>query len=141
LIIYQGWGDEAVSPLATIQYYKSVVATVTGIGKVDSDAYKSETQKFDGAVNRTGEFARLFMVPGMDHCSGGTGPNVFDSMRIIADWVENRNAPDKIIATHSTNGTVDRSRPLCPYPMTARYSGQGNIDEATNFPCKLPNGN
>jgi feruloyl esterase len=138
LILYQGWGDEAISPLNTIRYYKSVVAKATGD---KSAATAKEDGKFDEAVAKAGDFARLFMVPGMDHCFGGPGPNVFDSLSALASWVENKQAPAEIIATHSTKGTADRTRPLCPYPQTAQYSGSGSIDDAANFSCKMPKAN
>jgi feruloyl esterase len=137
LIMYQGWGDEAVAPMATLHYYKEVVATSNG-GKADSKDYETETEIFDKAAAKTGDFYRLFMAPGMDHCFGGPGPNVFDHQAAMVNWVENKQPPEKIIATHSTKGTVDRTRPLCAYPMTAQYSGSGSIDDAANFVCKMP---
>jgi feruloyl esterase len=83
-------------------------------------------------------FVRFFTVPGMRHCSGGPGPNSFDSLGALEQWVEHGEAPDRIIATHRTNGVVDRTRPLCPYPQVARYLGTGSIDDAVNFVCKMP---
>src|SRR6202166_1774006 len=53
-------------------------------------------------------------------------------------WVEKGEAPARVIAAHSTEGKVDRTRPLCPYPQVARYNGAGSIDEASNFTCRLP---
>jgi tannase/feruloyl esterase len=137
LILYHGWTDPGVSPLNTINYYKSVVASVTGR---KSDAFEHETEPFSLSVNQTGEFIRLFMVPGMDHCGGGPGPNNFDALGSLADWAEHKHAPDRIIASHMTNDAVDRTRPLCPYPMTAQYTGEGSTDDAANFVCKLPSG-
>ena len=78
---------------------------------------------------------RLFMVPGMQHCRGGEGPNVFDMMPAISQWAEGGKAPAEVIAEHETKGTVDRTRPLCPYPQIAKYKGAGSIDEAANFVC------
>ena len=75
------------------------------------------------------------MAPGMGHCGGGPGPNQFDALTALEQWVEKGVAPDKLLATHSTNGKVDRTRPLCPYPQVARYKGTGSIDEAANFTC------
>jgi feruloyl esterase len=74
----------------------------------------------------------------MLHCSGGDGPNTFDTVTALEQWVENGKAPDRIIASHSTDGKVDRTRPLCPYPQVARYSGNGSIDDAANFVCRAP---
>ena len=81
------------------------------------------------------------MVPGMNHCGGGPGPNVFDGFSSLVKWVENKQAPDSMVATHMTNNMPDRTRPLCPFPQTAQYSGQGSIDDAANFVCKVPSGN
>ena len=80
---------------------------------------------------------RLFMAPGMGHCGGGPGPNSFDSLTAIEGWVENDRAPDEIIAVHRSDGVVDRSRPLCPYPEIAVYDGDGSSDEAENFSCQV----
>ena len=81
---------------------------------------------------------RLFMVPGMGHCGGGEGPNTFDMMVPLEQWVEKGQAPARVDASHSTSGTIDRTRPLCPYPQVAHYSGTGSIDAAENFVCRLP---
>jgi feruloyl esterase len=78
------------------------------------------------------------MVPGMGHCGGGNGPNTFDSLRALEEWVEHGHAPQAIIASHLTNGVVDRTRPLCPYPQTAVYKGSGSSDDAANFTCRSP---
>ncbi len=87
---------------------------------------------------RSADAYRLFVVPGMGHCRGGEGPNAFDVVAALEQWVEQKKAPDQIVAAHSTNGTVDRTRPLCPYPQVAKYSGSGSLDDAANFSCKLP---
>jgi feruloyl esterase len=71
----------------------------------------------------------------MGHCGGGEGPNVFDALTPLEQWREQGNAPASILATHSTNGQVDRTRPLCPYPQVAKYKGSGSIDKAENFVC------
>ena len=78
---------------------------------------------------------RLFMAPGMGHCGGGEGPNTFDMLAALERWVEQREAPDRIPASHATNGRVDRTRPLCPFPRVAVYKGSGSTDEAANFVC------
>jgi feruloyl esterase len=72
------------------------------------------------------------------HCSGGEGPDTFDALAALEQWVERGRAPDQIIASHATKGVVDRTRPLCPYPQVASYKGTGSIDEAANFTCKAP---
>ena len=71
----------------------------------------------------------------MNHCGGGPGPNTFDMLTALENWVEQDVAPDRIIASHATNGVVDRTRPLCAYPQYARYIGSGSIDDASNFDC------
>jgi feruloyl esterase len=78
------------------------------------------------------------MAPGMAHCGGGEGPNDFDKVAPLEQWVEKGKAPDLIIASHSTDGRVDRTRPLCPYPQVARFAGSGSSDDAANFVCKAP---
>jgi feruloyl esterase len=74
----------------------------------------------------------------MGHCSGGEGPNTFDKVAVLDDWVEQAKRPDVIIASHSAGGKVDRTRPLCPYPQLAKYKGSGSIDDAANFVCAAP---
>ena len=119
LLMYHGWSDQRVPPLLTINYYNKVVDTL-------------------GGEATTRDSLRLFMVPGMAHCGGGEGPNTFDTLTALDRWVEKGQAPTQIIASHSTNGVVDRTRPLCPYPQVAKYKGSGSIDEASNFACKAP---
>jgi feruloyl esterase len=74
----------------------------------------------------------------MGHCGGGEGPNVFDKVGPLEKWVENSKTPERLEASHSTNGKMDRTRPLCPYPQVAKYKGTGSIDEAPNFECRIP---
>ena len=87
---------------------------------------------------RSDDWVRLFMAPGMAHCAGGEGPETFDSLSVLEQWVEQGKAPDRIVAAHSTQGQVDRTRPLCAYPQVARYNGSGSIDDAANFTCGVP---
>jgi feruloyl esterase len=117
LLLYHGWSDPNVAALSTIKYYETVVDTMGGAAK-------------------TANNIRLFMEPGMGHCGGGEGPNVFDKVGALEQWVEDQKAPERIIASHMTNGKVDRTRPLCPYPQVAQYKGSGSIDDAANFVCK-----
>lgn len=119
LLMYHGWSDQTVLPHGSVDYYTRVMETM-------------------GGAQRTSDWIRLFMVPGMLHCGGGDGPNTFDAITALEQWVEQGKAPDKMIASHLTNGKVDRTRPLCPYPQVARYSGTGSIDDAVNFVCKEP---
>jgi len=71
----------------------------------------------------------------MNHCAGGRGTDTFDKMKVIEQWVEQGKKPAQIIATHSTRGQVDKTRPLCPYPQFAKYKGTGDTNDAANFVC------
>jgi feruloyl esterase len=74
----------------------------------------------------------------MAHCGGGPGPNTFDMQAALELWVERGTPPERIIATRSLNGIVDRTRPLCPYPQVASYTGSGDTNDAAGFVCKTP---
>jgi len=86
----------------------------------------------------TSNFFRLFMVPGMFHCGGGVGVSSFDAVTPLITWVEKGVAPDQIIGARVVDGKTVRTRPLCPYPQTAKYKGMGSIDDARNFVCRQP---
>ncbi len=135
LIIYHGWNDAAISALNSINYYDSVGGKM-GLAERDS-------------------FLRLFMVPGMQHCGGGPGPDVFgqggfspvnDAQHNIylalEQWVENSTAPSSVIASKLASGgspgAVQETRPLCAYPLEARYKGTGDTNVAANFVCAAP---
>ena len=118
LLHYHGWSDPQISPINSVDYYERVVAT---LGKhVVDDSY------------------RLFMVPGMAHCGGGEGPNEFDTTAALEQWRERGGAPNLIVAAHTRDGRIDRTRPLCPYPQLATYRGTGSVDDAKNFTCRMP---
>jgi feruloyl esterase len=117
LLMYHGWADPLVAPGTSINYYSSVVKAL-------------------GGPSKTAASVRLFMVPGMGHCGGGDGPNTFDAVTALEHWVEQGQAPDQMVASHSTNGVVDRTRPLCPYPQVAVHKGTGSTDDAANFVCR-----
>ena len=119
LLQYHGWNDQLIAAENSINYYESV-------------------EKLLGSAAEVQSFYRLFMAPGMTHCGGGTGPNSFDMQPLLEQWVERGIAPDRVIATRSINGVVDRSRPLCVYPKTAVYTGTGDTNDAANFVCKGP---
>ena len=116
LIQDHGWSDPQISPGNSVQYYNRVAEANGGVAKVQASY-------------------RLFMAPGMGHCGGGEGPNTFDMVAALEQWVEQGKAPAQIIASHSTQRQVDRTRPLCPYPQVARYKGSGSTDDAANFTC------
>jgi feruloyl esterase len=117
LLMYHGWSDQLAPPRASVNYYTSVVSAMGGSAK-------------------TSDWVRLFMAPGMGHCGGGEGPNTFDMISALEDWVERGRAPDQIVASTVKDGKVVRSRPLCPYPQVAIYTGRGSTDEAVSFVCR-----
>ena len=118
LLMYHGWADMAVAPQNSVNYYTSVVNAL-------------------GGADKTEDSVRLFMAPGMAHCAGGEGPSNFDKLGPLEQWVEQKRAPDRIEAFRLMAGKIDRTRPLCPYPKVAVYSGAGSTDEARNFACAL----
>jgi feruloyl esterase len=129
LLQYHGWNDQLISAQSSIDYYESVLSFF-GQGQQDRAGTLKDVQTF----------YRLFMAPGMAHCSGGTGPNTFDAQGALEQWVERGVAPDRIIATREINGVADRLRPLCPYPQVAVYKGTGDTNDAASFDCRAPAG-
>jgi feruloyl esterase len=124
LIMYHGWSDPFITPYSTLNYYEKVISTV------------SPAASRQGALGYTRSFARLFMVPGMWHCAGGPGPNTFDMLTALENWVEKDQAPDSVIGTNASSGLT---RPLCAYPAVATYHGlPAPPDEASSFSCVLP---
>jgi feruloyl esterase len=115
LLMYHGWNDQLITADNSINYYKSVEAKLGG---------KQES------------WYRLFMVPGMQHCAGGPGPNQFNLMGVMERWKEAGEAPLQISAYHVANNRVDMTRPLCPYPQVAVYKGNGSTNDAANFACR-----
>jgi len=118
LLMFHGWSDQLIPPLNSVNYYQSVVKTV--------------------GVAKTTNSIRLFMFPGMTHCGGGEGPNIFDAISTLSQWVEKGETPTNMIASHFTNNVADRTRPVCQYPQVAKYKGTGSIDDAGNFACQAP---
>ncbi len=119
LLQYHGWNDQLIAAENSINYYESV-------------------EKLFGSAAEVQSFYRLFMAPGMAHCSGGTGPNTFDMQAVLEQWVERGVAPDRVVATRAINGVVDRARPLCVYPKVAKYKGNGDTNDAASFVCSDP---
>ena len=115
LLMYHGWSDPQVTPYNTIDFFHKVLATQGGAG--------------------VGTSVQLYMVPGMNHCQGGPGTDSFDKMKAIEDWMRTGTAPGRIEAAHLTNGTVDRTRPLCPWGQVAKWTGSGSTDDAASFAC------
>jgi feruloyl esterase len=141
LLYYHGAHDPLIPAQNGIDYYESVVAA-QGHGSVES------------GLERTQGFFRVFLIPGLYHCAGGPGATAFgtylpapgsqqdadhDMVRAIERWVEQGVAPDRIVATKYVDNAPSKGialqRPLCAYPMVARYKGSGNINDARSFAC------
>jgi feruloyl esterase len=139
LILYHGWADAAISPLYTIHYYEQVQRKLGG--------------------NETADFLRLYLMPGVKHCAGGPGPDSIgqfglpslkhsntgdNALLALQDWVEQGKAPVTITATkfaelpnhHANPDKILMTRPLCPYPQQAHYTGKGSTMVASSFVCK-----
>ncbi len=114
LILWHGWADPALPALATVDYYRQVLAHDPGAG----------------------DYCRLFMVPGCLHCGGGPGAADVDWLSVVADWVERGKAPDLIVASRHEQGKVVMTRPLFPYPQVAVYGGTGDPKNAESFKTK-----
>lgn len=127
LIMYHGWNDPGVMPQATIDYYQSLIDFAEKASGQDGRAF-------------TDEYVRLYMMPGMGHCRGGAGPDQADFMSAITAWVEEGKAPESLISsqTDSDSGDVTMTRPICPYPQIARYTGSGDPNDASSFTCVSP---
>jgi len=114
ILMWHGWADGAIMATSSIGYYEGVM-------------------KFMGGSKQTEDFFRLFLVPGVHHGGGGPGLTEFDALTALEHWVEQGQAPEKLVAARSSNGVVERSRPVFPYPVLARYSGKGDPKQAESF--------
>jgi len=137
LIMYHGWADPLIPSQSSINYFNALVANG---GQISGHGFERASFDDDGhpELRQTQSYARLFMVPGMYHCSGGPGPNSFDALTPLVTWVESGVAPETIVATKFVGDTppaVQMTRPLCVYPKVAKYSGSGNTSIAANFTC------
>jgi Tannase and feruloyl esterase len=112
--MWHGWADGAIMATSSIGYYESV-------------------SKLMGGCDQTADFFRLFLVPGVHHGGGGPGLTEFDSFSALENWVERAQVPAKLIASRLNNGLVERTRPIYPYPVLARYSGKGDPKLAASF--------
>jgi feruloyl esterase len=117
LLMYHGWADPGIPAGNSVEYYSNVVKGL-------------------GGEARTSNSIRLFMLPGVGHCAGGDGPSTADWLGTLDQWRDMGKSPDSILASHSTMGVVDKTRPLCPYPKVAQYKGTGDTTAAANFTCK-----
>jgi feruloyl esterase len=114
LLLYAGWNDNTITPENTVYYYESVLREM---GPEQAD------------------WMRLFLVPGMQHCGNGPGPNTFDSLAVLEQWREKDAAPAQILGTNRQSGL---SRPICAYPQYAKYKGSGDLKDAANWSCTSP---
>jgi len=128
LLLFHGFADPQIPTLNTITYYERLITSQTREGSHDGRKRKE-------GLHRTQEFARLFLQPGVAHCGGGAGPDAFDGLSPLAQWVEQGIAPDQIVASKIVNGVATFTRPLCPYPALPRYSGVGDPTKASSFVC------
>jgi feruloyl esterase len=120
VVMYHGWNDAAVNPLRSIRYRQNVIDNLQANG--------------GNGEERANGFLRLFMVPGMAHCSGGTGHSTVDWLTPAVNWVEKGVAPTSIVGSKTGS-----TRPHCPYPQEAVYDGAGNKDSASSYACKTVN--
>jgi feruloyl esterase len=114
LLLYAGWRDNTITPENTVLYYETVL------------------QEMGAAQD---DWMRLFLVPGMQHCRGGPGPNTFDSISVLEQWREHDVAPSQILGTNPQSGLA---RPLCAYPQYSKYDGSGDLNDASNWSCAAP---
>jgi len=115
LLLSHGWADGLIPTMSTVNFYTELVA-------------------HEGAKQAAG--ARLFLIPGMGHCAGGDGPFVFDPISTLDKWVDTGHAPERIVVSNPP-GKPARTRPLCPHPQEAVYSGSGSTDDEKNFKCSV----
>jgi feruloyl esterase len=104
-----------VPPLATIAYFNAVLKA-TG-------------------ESRRGTAIELYMEPGVNHCWGGDGPDTFDALGVLDQWIRSGRAPARITALHTSDTGIARTMPLCPYPQVAQYAGNGSVERAESFRC------
>jgi feruloyl esterase len=117
LIVYSGQADPVFSSKYHIKWYDRLAVA-------------------SGGFDRTQDFARLFLVPGMNHCGGGPATSQFDAFSALVDWVEHDKPPRSLLGTAPSDAPwPGRTRPLCAYPRHARYTGYGSIESASSFVC------
>jgi feruloyl esterase len=117
IVLWHGWSDQLIYPEGTIDYYQRV-------------------QKLMGGAESTARFARLFLAPGVGHCGGGPGPAPAGPFDAVVRWVEQGQPPEVLPAEkRDPSGAVIRRRPLCQFPLVAKYKGTGSTDDAANFTC------
>ena len=114
MIVWHGWSDPALTALATIEYYQGLLADTPSAA----------------------DFTRLYLMPGVLHCSGGPGADYVDWLSVISRWVEEGTSPDPLVAAkQSPEGVVSFTRKLCPFPLTAQYDGSGDPNDEASYRC------
>ena len=119
MLMWHGLSDAAILATSSIGYYEGV-------------------ERLMGGRSQTQDFFRLFLIPGVHHCAGGPGFAQFDALTLLENWVEKGEPPDVMIASRMVDGALERSRPIYPYPLRARYAGQGDPNEASSFVAHDP---
>lgn len=162
LVHYHGWNDPVVAPQGSVAYYYALTqferlrnlpkpAFDMQIEKLTPEVVAATAQAFGARVH---DYHRLFLLPNVAHCGNGTGPNAVGGgapeppasyrdadhhvVSAVIKWVEQGVAPDRIVATRFSGGTLVRSRPVCAYPAQAYYNGSGDANDAANFSCVTP---
>jgi hypothetical protein len=118
IVMWQGWADQLIMPQGSTSYYDAVANVM-------------------GGYSALSPWYRHFMAPGVAHCGGGNGPQPQNLFQSVVDWVEKGTAPDTILASKPVTGGT-QTRPLCPYPAVAKYTGSGDLNSAANFVCAQP---
>jgi feruloyl esterase len=116
ILFYHGWSDPWFSALDTLGYYQRMAKASGGMSKVRAQS------------------SRIFLVPGMLHCSAGPSLDQFDLLTAVVNWVEKDKAPEQVVATGPA--FPGRSRPLCAWPEYAHYKGAGDPQNAASFECR-----
>ncbi|MEY2854081.1 MAG: hypothetical protein RL030_1213 [Pseudomonadota bacterium] len=117
LLLSHGWADGLIPAQSTVDFHDALVKDV--------------------GSRRARDGVRLFMIPGMGHCGGGSGPSSVDMLGALDRWVETGQAPESLTASNPPGGAM-RTRPLCAYPKVAKYTGRGSTDEEASFRCEVP---
>ena len=162
IVHYHGWNDSVVPPDGSIAYLHALTQ-FEKLQHLPRHAFDQQVEKLSPQVvaataqafgSRVRDYHRLFLMPAVSHCGGGTGPNAIGggapeptanlrdadhhTVGAVIKWVEEGVAPEKIVASRIVSGAVVRSRPICAYPAQAAYNGSGSIDDAANFSCVTP---
>ena len=116
MILYHGASDPSIPPSQSIAFYQDLIRQQHGLAQTEASV-------------------RLFLVPGMHHCSGGPAPDQFDTLSALEAWVEHGQAPELIAASTQPQSPVQHHLPLCPYPQQGRYTGSGDVNDAANWHC------